>query len=111
MDSEGLIAKVNKALGTDVKYKKVFDTVEDLLAVIEKQQNEYITLSQSISEDDAIIEQLQEEIKFYKLQETLLLERLKKIEKNSRYLKFMKMAEENLSLAQEVALLKGEISG
>jgi predicted RNase H-like nuclease (RuvC/YqgF family) len=62
MGSEELIARVNKALGTNVMYKKVFDTVEDLLTVVEKQQNEYITLSQSIAEDDAIIEQLQEEV-------------------------------------------------
>lgn len=88
-----------------------------LIQTVEQQEQEYITLAQSIAEDDAIIEQLQEEMKLYKLQETLLLERLKKqtlqikeMKQNSRLMKFMEMAEENLALAQEVARLKGEIT-
>jgi uncharacterized protein (DUF3084 family) len=103
-----------------------WEEIEWLIETVEKQQNEYNTLFSSIDEMDAIISQQQEEIEQYELQETLLLERLKKIEKNSRYLGFMEMAEENLKMAQEVAKLeanqqdlaklisslrKGELSG
>jgi hypothetical protein len=74
--------------------------------LIEKQKNEYITLSQSIEEDDAIISQLQQEIKQYQLQEKLLLERLKKVGSKSSFMKYMDMTEENLRLAQENDQLK-----
>lgn len=73
---------------------------------IKRQQQEYATLSESIGEADVMIQELQEEVMQYKLQESLLLERLKKAEQHSRFLKFMAMAEENLKLAEENARLK-----
>jgi predicted RNase H-like nuclease (RuvC/YqgF family) len=77
-----------------------------LIDTVEHQENEYITLSQSISEDDGIIEQLQEELKQYKLQEALLLGRIKKIEQCSRFKNYLKTVEENLKIYQELAELK-----
>jgi chromosome segregation ATPase len=150
--SEQLFQRVNKFLGREnVQFQSLMGTIEELLKVGERQKNEYITLSQSIAEDDSIIEQLQvemkfknetidkmdahlvrngkeiitkeneraelelqlqqanEEIKQYKLQETLLLERLKKVD--SRFKKYMDMAEDNLKMAQKVAQLEGELEG
>jgi hypothetical protein len=81
-----------------------------LIDSYEQQQNEYITLSQSIGEDDGIIEQLQEELKQYKLQEALLLGRIKKIEQCSRFKSYLKIEEENLKMFKELAELKAVIS-
>jgi septal ring factor EnvC (AmiA/AmiB activator) len=108
MDKLGVIKLVMR---NPVQLWPTWEEIEWLIETIEKQQNEYNTLYSSIDEMDVIISQQQEEIKQYKLQEELLLARIKKIEKNSRYLKFMEMAEENLSLATELAMLKGGMSG
>jgi uncharacterized protein YdcH (DUF465 family) len=95
-----------------------WEEIEWLIETVEQQQNEYNTLFSSIDEMDAIISQQQEEINQYKFQEELLLERLKKqtlqmkeMKQNSRLIKFYEMAEENLSLATELAMLKGGMSG
>jgi predicted RNase H-like nuclease (RuvC/YqgF family) len=121
-----------------------WEEIEWLIETVEKQQNEYNALYSSIDEMDVIISQQQEEIERlnkmrtvidyvdlckqlqqvneeinqYKLQEELLLERLKKqtlqmkeMKRNSRLIKFYEMAEENLSLATELAMLKGGMSG
>jgi hypothetical protein len=81
-------------------------SIDQLTQTIEQQKQEYQTLYSSLCEADAIIEQ-------YKLQETILLERLKKqtlqikeMKLNSRLTRFYEMAEENLKLAEEVARLK-----
>lgn len=67
-------------------------------------------------EENLLIQQLQQDIEQYKLQETQLLERLKKMtldykemKKNSRLINFYKMSEENLRFAQENASLREEI--
>jgi hypothetical protein len=83
---------------------------------LSKSLREFATLSESIGEDDAIIQQLRHEIEQYKLQESLLMDRLKKMtldykemKQNSRLIKFYEMAEENLKFAQENADLRVEI--
>lgn len=53
---------VNRVLGKDYKNKSFIETIEGLLALVERQQKEYNSLFCSISEDDAIISSLQEEI-------------------------------------------------
>jgi predicted nuclease with TOPRIM domain len=110
---EELTERVSKTLGRNVKYENIYDTVRDLLNMIDKQQQEYNTLYSSVEESDAIIAQLQDEVKRYQLQESLLLERLKKqtlqlkeTKQNSRLIKFYEIAEENLKLAQENARLR-----
>lgn len=101
-----LFQRVIAFLGKDVKNWTLIKTIDELLKSAEQQQNESISLSESISEADAIIEQ-------YKLQETILLERLKKqtleikdLKSKSRTIRFFEMAEENLKLAEENARLK-----
>jgi phage shock protein A len=89
---EELINRVSKTLGRDVKYERVVFAVKDLLNLIDKLQQEYATLSESIAESDAIIEQLHQQIREFK--------------QNSRLQKFYDMAEENLKLAQENARLR-----
>jgi hypothetical protein len=81
-------------------------SIDQLLQTIEQQKQEYQTLYSSLAEADAIIEQ-------YQLQETLLLERIKRqtlqikeMKQNSRLTRFYEMAEENLKLAEENARLK-----
>jgi hypothetical protein len=81
-------------------------SIDQLIQTIDQQKQEYQTLYSSLAEADAIIEQ-------YKLQETILLERIKKqtlqikeMKLNSRLTRFYEMAEENLKLAEEVARLK-----
>lgn len=72
-----------------------------LIEEVERLENEHITLSQSIEEDDAMISQLQDEVKLLKLHESILLERVKKAESKSRFHKYMELEQENLALAQE----------
>jgi uncharacterized protein YqgV (UPF0045/DUF77 family) len=106
MNQEVLLAKVNDLLHKDYTYRTQLETVADLVDLVERQQNEYISLSQSIEEMDATIQQ-------YQLQETFLLERLKKqtlqikeMKQNSRLIRFYDMAEENLKMAQELQKYK-----
>ncbi|MBT2735158.1 hypothetical protein [Bacillus sp. ISL-7] len=80
--------------------------INQLIKTIEQQEKECQTLYSSLAEADAIIEQ-------YQLQETLLLERLKKqtlqikeMKQNSRLINFYAMSKENLKLAEENARLK-----
>jgi hypothetical protein len=72
----------------------------------------------ALGEFKQIIEQQKEEIILYKLQETILLERLKKqtlqmkeMKQNSRLTRFYDMAEENLKLAKENARYKDMLKG
>lgn len=110
---ETLLVKVNKLLGKNYKYKSYLDTIEDLTNLVERQNQEYATLNESIGEADVMIAELKEEVKQYKLQESILLERLQKqtlqmkeMKQNSRLQRFYDMAEENLRMAQEIARLK-----
>jgi uncharacterized protein (UPF0335 family) len=61
------------------------ENIRLLIEEVERLENEHITLSQSIEEDDAVIGQLQDEVKLLKLHESLLLERVKKAESKSRF--------------------------
>jgi hypothetical protein len=68
--------------------------------------------SLAIADFMRIIEIQRKEIKLYQLQETILLDRLqrqtseiKEMKQNSRFTRFLDMAEENLKLAQENARL------
>ena len=72
----------------------------------------------AIAEFMQIVELQQKEIELFKLSETILLKRLEKLslefkelKQKSRTIRFFDMAEENLKLAKEIALLKGELSG
>jgi predicted nucleic acid-binding Zn-ribbon protein len=111
MLKDELLLKVNNLLHKDYSYRTHYEAMEDLVSLVERQQNEYISLNQSVEEMDATIGQ-------YQLQETLLLERLKKqtleikaMKQNSRLTRFYDMAEENLKMAQKVAELEGELNG
>jgi mannose/fructose/N-acetylgalactosamine-specific phosphotransferase system component IIB len=104
MLKDELLLKVNHLLHKDYTYRTHFEDIEDLISLVEKQQNEFISLNQSIEEMSTTIYQ-------YQLQETLLLERLKKAEENSRFQKYMSMAKENLKMAQKIAELEGELHG
>jgi uncharacterized coiled-coil protein SlyX len=81
---------------------QVFDSICVFLGEqqreIIKAQREYATLMQSIEEMEATIYQ-------YQLQETLLLERLKKVQGKTWY----PVHEENLRLAQEIERLKSGV--
>lgn len=57
-----LLVKVNQILGKDMTHQTLRGTIEALVKELEQQQKEYIFLSQSNAEDDAIIQQLREEI-------------------------------------------------
>lgn len=97
------------------EFKKTMEWVKqfpvEAAELIEKQKQEYITLSQSIEEDDAMIQQLQDEIKLLKLHETILLERVKKAESKIRFHKYMEVEQQNLAMAQEIAWYKEMIKG
>ncbi|CRK80336.1 hypothetical protein [Neobacillus massiliamazoniensis] len=88
-NQDQLLRKVNQLLGKDYTFERQIVTIEDLVEMVEQ----------------------------YKLQETILLERLKKqtlqikeMKQNSRLTRFYEMAEENLKMAQELAQLKGEVT-
>ncbi|MDF2792207.1 MAG: hypothetical protein K0S80_5309 [Neobacillus sp.] len=60
----GILEKVNKVLRKDYKNKSFLKTIEALVDHIEKVDREFISVSQSVDEDDAIISSLQEELRF-----------------------------------------------
>lgn len=88
------------------------DEIKWLIDTVEKQEREYVTLSQSIEEDDAMIQHLQDVVKAHQLHEAILLERVKKAESNTRFHKCMELEQLNLALVQEIAwyqeMLKGQ---
>jgi hypothetical protein len=95
-----------------------WEEIEWLIETVEQLQEENGTMAEKHAEKDIAMADFMEIIDQYKLQEELLLERLKKqtlqmkeMKRNSRLIKFYEMAEENLSLATELAMLKGEMSG
>lgn len=67
---------VNRVLGKDYKNKSFIETIKDLLALVKIQQKEYNSLFSSISEDDAIISSLQDELRIKE-------ERIKELENHS----------------------------
>jgi hypothetical protein len=88
--------------------------IEENGAMAEKHAEKDLALAEFMQ----IVTQQREEIALYKLTESLLLERLKKqtslikeMQKNSRLINFYKMAEENLTLAQELERYKEMIKG
>jgi hypothetical protein len=109
LNQDDLLIKVNRIMRKDYTHKSLLQTIEDLVKKVEQQEWEYITLSQSIEEDDAVIGQLQDEVKLLKLHESLLLERVKKAESKSRFHKYMELEQENLALAQEIACCKEKL--
>lgn len=115
-----LFKRVNKFLGKNVKFWSLMKTIEELVAAGEMLVEENGAMAEKHAEKDialndmkVIIQGQQETIEQYKLQETILLERLKKqtlqlkeMQKDRRLTRFYEMAEENLKLAQENAGLK-----
>ncbi|MBO0959539.1 hypothetical protein J1P26_07305 [Neobacillus sp. MM2021_6] len=95
----------------DYPISLTFSDIKWLITKVEQQQKE---LADAHNKELSYID----DIETYQLQETLLLERLKKVtleykelKRNSRSIRFFEMAEENLKLATELAQMKGEISG
>jgi predicted RNase H-like nuclease (RuvC/YqgF family) len=62
IEQEEILEKVNKILRKDFKNRSLLETIEALVVHIEKVDKEFIAMSQSIAEDDVIIQQLQEEV-------------------------------------------------
>lgn len=108
------------------------EEIEWLIKTAEKQQNELtVAHEQELSYIDDIeqmegmleqanqrIQDLETTIKQHQAQESFLLERIKKQSReiremwnDRRLIRFWELAEENLKLAQELAELKGELSG
>jgi hypothetical protein len=88
--------------------KTVEQLIEENGAMAEKHADKDIAIAEFIQ----IIEQQDADIKLYQLQETIILERLKRntlmmkeMKLNSRLTRFYEMSEENLKLAQENARL------
>jgi uncharacterized damage-inducible protein DinB len=57
-----VLERVNKVLSQDCKKMSFLGTIEALVDHIEKVDKEFISMSQSIAEDDTMIQQLQEEV-------------------------------------------------
>jgi len=104
------------------------DEIKLLIDTVEKQQVELVegkrreeSYIDGIEEVEAMLSMANNEIEGYKLQETLLLERLKKNAKLIQnykckttykvYEENLRLAQENTELKQELALIKGEMSG
>jgi len=80
-----LLDKVNRILGKDVKHQALISTIEDLAHVIEDKQEENNLMAEKHAERDI------EFAEFMRIIE--------------------QQGEENLRMAEELALLKGEMSG
>ncbi|NRD80316.1 hypothetical protein HPT25_23625 [Bacillus sp. BRMEA1] len=116
MTQDEMLIRVNQVMGKDYTHKSWLITIGDLVDRVERQQQEFAFLNESIAETDTLIEllqkeseQLREEINHFKLQEILLLERLKKADSEIRNLKNntkFEVYEENLSLIAENARLR-----
>ncbi len=110
--------KISQILGRNIQYENMKKSFEDLAAVIEKQQKELteahnreLSYNDDIEQMDVMVDLLQKEVNQYKLQETLLLEKVKKQIEDIRHLRAkttFKVYEENLLLVQEIVRLKGE---
>jgi cell division FtsZ-interacting protein ZapD len=90
MEQSELLIKVNQLTGKDYTHKSFLETIAELVQLVEQ----------------------------YQLQETFLLESLKKqtlqikdMKEKCRFKFVEKVMDENLALAQELALIKGEMSG
>ncbi|WP_026572479.1 hypothetical protein [Bacillus sp. UNC438CL73TsuS30] len=113
-----LMFKISQILGRNIQYENMKKSFEDLAAVIEKQQKELteahnreLSYNDDIEQMDVMVDLLQKEVNQYKLQETLLLEKVKKQIEDIRHLRAkttFKVYEENLLLVQEIVRLKGE---
>jgi hypothetical protein len=89
MEQSELLIQVNQLTGKDFTHKSLLETIEELVQTVEQ----------------------------YQLQETLLLERLKKSTRQLKEMKEMnrfkfveKILIENTEMAQELAQLKGVLS-
>jgi hypothetical protein len=101
------------------------ESIETLVTTIEQLQEENGAMAEKHAEKDialndmkVIIQDQQEIFGLYKLQETILLERLKRqtlqmkeMKENSRLTRFYDMAEENLRMAQELQRYKDMLKG
>lgn len=85
--------------------------IQWLINELEMATNREASYVDDIEQMDVVVDQLQGEVKQYKLQETLLLEKIKKQTEDIRHLRAkttFKVYEENLVLVQEIVRLKGE---
>jgi hypothetical protein len=114
MDKDSLLAKVNQLTGKDYTHKSLLETIEVLCVKIVKFQedvqiknNLMEILKKSNREYQTTIESLIES-------EEILLEQNKKLRQqihSFRCKTTYKVYEENLKLMEELALIKGEMSG
>jgi predicted nucleic acid-binding Zn-ribbon protein len=132
-NKEELLAKVNQILDTDMTYKSYEETIELLVKKVEQQQSEidyyqaqidrvrkttrfteYQKLEKELKEaqcrelsyiDD--IEQMEGMLRQANLENKLLQEKLINCKRKTTYAVY----EENLRLSEELALIKGEMSG
>jgi len=115
-----LLERVNKFLDKNVEFSTLMDTIEALVTLGEKLVKENGAMAEKHAEKDIALKELMEimegqrnEIELYKLQESMLLERLKKqtleikeMKNDRRLTRFYAMAEENLKLAEENSRLR-----
>lgn len=105
MNVSELKEKFNRGRMDIKEIKWLIDRVEQL-------DKEFVLMSLSVAECDAMIAQLQEEVTQYQAQEKLLLDKNKKQAEQIVHLRAkttFKVYEENLVLVQEIVQLKKEL--
>ena len=113
-----LLEKVNRILDKDYTHRTLLETIEALAKKVDEFEEENGLMAEKHAERDIQFNEFVRIIEQYKFSEALLLERLKKqtlqikeMQQDRRLTRYWDMAEENLRLAQELAILKGELSG
>jgi hypothetical protein len=102
-----VLAKVNQILDTDMKHKSYEETIELLVRKLEHQQNELKEAQcRELSYLDDI-EQMEGMLSQANQRNEQLQEKLLNCKRKTTYAVY----EENLKLAEELALIKGEMSG
>jgi chromosome segregation ATPase len=128
MENAHLYKRANAFLVKDVKHWTLFQTIEEILNVAERQQKELEGYIDDVEQLEGMLRQANERIKELEEQARDLMETtftlnmneerlmdqnkqfrltIKELRGNARLIKFHEMAEENLRLAQEVERLKG----
>ena len=102
-----LLAKVNQILHTDMTHKSYEETMVLLVKKVEQQQKELseahcreLSYIDDIEQMEGMLSQANQENK-------LLFEKLQNCRRKTTYAVY----EENLKLAEQLALIKGEMSG
>ena len=102
-----VLAKVNRILAVDMTHKSYEETIELLIKKAEQQQKELneahcreLSYIDDIEQMEGMLSQANQENK-------ILLEKLQNCKRKTTYAVY----EENLRLAKELALIKGEMPG